>query len=131
MGEDLDSLSVKELQNLEQQIDTALKHVRSRKVRMFEFLVFMFFFLMNNIYWNFCFRTNSCMIPSLLFRERQISPTFFIFFKIIFDFVLINLLRILIYFYQERAIQEQNALLAKQVIVTFSLKRYFFMLNMI
>ena len=86
---------------------------------------------MNNIYWNFCFRTNSCMIPSLLFRERQISPTFFIFFKIIFDFVLINLLRILIYFYQERAIQEQNALLAKQVIVTFSLKRYFFMLNMI
>ena len=45
MGEDLDSLSVKELQNLEQQIDTALKHVRSRKVRMFEFLVFMFFFV--------------------------------------------------------------------------------------
>uniref|UniRef100_A0A9I9D0P7 Transcription factor CAULIFLOWER A-like n=1 Tax=Cucumis melo TaxID=3656 RepID=A0A9I9D0P7_CUCME len=34
VGEDLDSLSVKELQNLEQQIDTALKHVRSRKVRV-------------------------------------------------------------------------------------------------
>ncbi|KVH98461.1 Transcription factor, K-box [Cynara cardunculus var. scolymus] len=32
MGEDLDSLSLKELQNLEQQLDTALKHVRLRKV---------------------------------------------------------------------------------------------------
>nr|AMS35028.1 APETALA-like protein [Cornus canadensis] len=31
MGEDLDSLSVKELQNLEQQIDTALKRIRSGK----------------------------------------------------------------------------------------------------
>ncbi|OMO72067.1 Transcription factor, K-box [Corchorus olitorius] len=31
MGEDLDSLSLKELQNLEQQLDTALKHIRSRK----------------------------------------------------------------------------------------------------
>ncbi|KAE8678396.1 Floral homeotic protein APETALA 1 [Hibiscus syriacus] len=31
MGEDLDSLSLKELQNLEQQIDTALKHIRSKK----------------------------------------------------------------------------------------------------
>ena len=32
MGEELDSLSLKELQNLEQQIDMALKHIRSRKV---------------------------------------------------------------------------------------------------
>ncbi|OIT23030.1 PREDICTED: agamous-like MADS-box protein AGL8 homolog [Nicotiana attenuata] len=31
MGEDLDSLSMKELQNLEQQLDSALKHIRSRK----------------------------------------------------------------------------------------------------
>ncbi|XVE91652.1 hypothetical protein REPUB_Repub01dG0028700 [Reevesia pubescens] len=31
MGEDLDSLSLKELQNLEQQLDTALKHIRSKK----------------------------------------------------------------------------------------------------
>ncbi|KAI3685013.1 hypothetical protein L6452_34244 [Arctium lappa] len=37
MGEDLDSLSLKELQNLEQQLDTALKHVRVRKNQlMFE-----------------------------------------------------------------------------------------------
>lgn len=33
MGEDLDSLSLKELQNLEQQLDSALKHIRSRKVK--------------------------------------------------------------------------------------------------
>ncbi|KAG7029584.1 Floral homeotic protein APETALA 1 C, partial [Cucurbita argyrosperma subsp. argyrosperma] len=33
MGEDLDSMSVQELHNLEQQMDTALKHVRSRKER--------------------------------------------------------------------------------------------------
>ncbi|KAJ6982534.1 transcription factor CAULIFLOWER A-like [Populus alba x Populus x berolinensis] len=31
MGEDLDSMSLKELQNLEQQIETALKHIRARK----------------------------------------------------------------------------------------------------
>ncbi|KAF3438037.1 hypothetical protein FNV43_RR20793 [Rhamnella rubrinervis] len=31
MGEDTDSLSLKELQNLEQQLDSALKHIRSRK----------------------------------------------------------------------------------------------------
>ncbi|GMJ13427.1 AGAMOUS-like 7, APETALA1 [Hibiscus trionum] len=31
MGEDLDSLSLRELQNLEQQIDTALKHIRTKK----------------------------------------------------------------------------------------------------
>ncbi|GMJ03746.1 AGAMOUS-like 7, APETALA1 [Hibiscus trionum] len=31
MGEELDSLSLKELQNLEQQLDTALKHIRSKK----------------------------------------------------------------------------------------------------
>ncbi|KAL5543323.1 hypothetical protein UlMin_008454 [Ulmus minor] len=37
MGEDLDSLTLKEIQNLEQQIDSALKHVRSRKNQlMFE-----------------------------------------------------------------------------------------------
>ena len=32
MGEDLDSLSLKELQNLEKQLDTAVKHIRSKKV---------------------------------------------------------------------------------------------------
>ncbi|GAB4860897.1 Agamous-like MADS-box protein ap1 [Ancistrocladus abbreviatus] len=31
MGEDLDTLSLKELQNLEQQLDAALRHVRSKK----------------------------------------------------------------------------------------------------
>lgn len=33
MGEDLDSLNLKELQNLEHQLDSALKHIRSRKVK--------------------------------------------------------------------------------------------------
>ncbi|KAK0573282.1 hypothetical protein LWI29_005675 [Acer saccharum] len=31
LGEDLDSMSLKEIQNLEQQLDTSLKHIRSRK----------------------------------------------------------------------------------------------------
>ncbi|KAL3631258.1 Agamous-like MADS-box protein ap1 [Castilleja foliolosa] len=31
MGEDLDSMSLKDLQNLEQQLDTAVKNIRSRK----------------------------------------------------------------------------------------------------
>jgi len=32
LGEQLDSLTVKELQQLEQQLDSSLKHIRSRKV---------------------------------------------------------------------------------------------------
>lgn len=41
MGEDLDSLSLKELQNLEQQLDNSLKSTRIRKVNsaFFKFLV--------------------------------------------------------------------------------------------
>lgn len=36
MGEDLDSLSLKELQSLENQLDSALKNLRSRKVNFME-----------------------------------------------------------------------------------------------
>ncbi|XP_059641270.1 truncated transcription factor CAULIFLOWER A isoform X2 [Cornus florida] len=36
MGEDLDTLSLKELQNLEHQLDSALKHVRSRKNQLMQ-----------------------------------------------------------------------------------------------
>lgn len=32
MGEDLDGLSLRELQHVEQQLDSGLKHIRSRKV---------------------------------------------------------------------------------------------------
>lgn len=32
MGEDLDNLSFKELQSVEHQIDSALKHIRTKKV---------------------------------------------------------------------------------------------------
>jgi hypothetical protein len=32
LGEQLDSLTIKELQQLEQQLDSSLKHIRSRKV---------------------------------------------------------------------------------------------------
>ncbi|KAF8378562.1 hypothetical protein HHK36_029907 [Tetracentron sinense] len=34
LGEDLGSMSIKELQNLEQQLDTSLKHIRSRKTQL-------------------------------------------------------------------------------------------------
>jgi len=33
MGEELDSLNLRGLQSLEQQLDSALKHIRSRKVK--------------------------------------------------------------------------------------------------
>lgn len=35
MGDELESLSLKNLQNLEQQIDASLKKLRSRKVRTY------------------------------------------------------------------------------------------------
>lgn len=34
MGEDLDPLSLRELQNLEQQLDTGLKRIRTKKVNV-------------------------------------------------------------------------------------------------
>jgi hypothetical protein len=34
MGEDLESLNLKELQQLEQQLESSLKHIRSRKVEI-------------------------------------------------------------------------------------------------
>ncbi|KAJ0643554.1 putative transcription factor, K-box [Helianthus annuus] len=40
MGEELDSLSLKEIHNLEQQIDTSLKHIRLRKVCRIFFISF-------------------------------------------------------------------------------------------
>ena len=33
MGEDIENLNLRELQNLEQQLDSALRHIRSRKVK--------------------------------------------------------------------------------------------------
>ncbi|KAI3696180.1 hypothetical protein L1987_79190 [Smallanthus sonchifolius] len=40
MGEDIESLSMKEIQNLEQQLDTGLKNIRTRKVRMRSSIIF-------------------------------------------------------------------------------------------
>lgn len=37
MGEELDPLSLRELQSLEQQLDTALKRIRTRKVKVESF----------------------------------------------------------------------------------------------
>ena len=37
MGEQLDSLNVKELGQLEQKLETSLKNVRSKKVRCYKF----------------------------------------------------------------------------------------------
>ncbi|KDO70299.1 hypothetical protein CISIN_1g036682mg, partial [Citrus sinensis] len=36
LGEDLESLSLKDIQQLEQQLDTALKHIRSRKNQLMQ-----------------------------------------------------------------------------------------------
>ncbi|XP_027333787.1 truncated transcription factor CAULIFLOWER D isoform X2 [Abrus precatorius] len=52
-GEELDSLSIKELQNLEQQLDSAIKRIRSRKS-----------------FWVFTCRTKSCMNLFQSFRKR-------------------------------------------------------------
>lgn len=42
LGEDLESMSLKELQNLEQHLDTALKHIRSRKVCLYIYIYLNF-----------------------------------------------------------------------------------------
>ncbi|KAJ0725190.1 putative transcription factor, K-box [Helianthus annuus] len=42
MGEDIESLSLKEIQNLEQQLDTGLKNIRARKVRKHACLEYLF-----------------------------------------------------------------------------------------
>jgi len=40
MGEDLDSMSLKELQCLEQQLDTGLKNIRTRRVHILNYTLF-------------------------------------------------------------------------------------------
>ncbi|KAM7273894.1 hypothetical protein ACFE04_028558 [Oxalis oulophora] len=75
MGEELESMSLKELQNMEQQLDTALKHIRSRK--------------------------NQLMYESITELQRRVNP-------LILD-TSSNISS------QEKAIQEQNNLLAKQI----------------
>lgn len=40
MGEELDSMSLKELQCLEQQLDTGLKNIRTRKVHILNYTLF-------------------------------------------------------------------------------------------
>lgn len=42
MGEELDPLSLRELQSLEQQLDTSLKRIRTRKVKRNSFSGFKF-----------------------------------------------------------------------------------------
>lgn len=39
LGEDLGSLSLKEIQSLEQQLETALKHIRTQKVCMKQLII--------------------------------------------------------------------------------------------
>lgn len=41
MGEDLDSLSLKELQTLENQLDSAVKHIRSKKVQKLASVIYL------------------------------------------------------------------------------------------
>lgn len=47
-GEGLESLNLKELHSVEQQIDTALKRIRTKKVKPFHFYFFIFIFFVAN-----------------------------------------------------------------------------------
>ena len=40
LGQDLESLNMKEIQSLEQQLDSALKNIRSRKVLFFYLILY-------------------------------------------------------------------------------------------
>lgn len=79
LGEELDSLTLKELQNLEQQLDSALKHTRSRKVKSmnscnnilsFELTQYRLLGETEKL-WTIC-RTKSCMSPSQSSRKRYL-----------------------------------------------------------
>ena len=74
MGEELDSLSLKELQILDQQLDTALKHILTRKVIINIISVTNSELLnmqsINQFELDFNCRTNSCLNPFKTFRKR-------------------------------------------------------------
>lgn len=65
MGEELGSLSLKDLQNLEQQLDSALKNIRSRKVRLCYYLRF---------FWqcNFMFELNFMVNTGCSHMQNQV-----------------------------------------------------------
>nr|KYP37161.1 Floral homeotic protein APETALA 1 [Cajanus cajan] len=62
LGDDLDSLSMKELQNLEQQLDTSLKRIRTRKNQV-----------MNQSISELHKRVRSCVCVSLVFIKYIVS----------------------------------------------------------
>lgn len=65
MGEDLDSMSLKDLQNLEQQLDTALKNIRSRKV---PYVYCIYVFQMLIVYYKTLKILSCCHTESTLVR---------------------------------------------------------------
>lgn len=83
LGEQLDSLTIKELQQLEQQLDSSLKHIRSRKVNKLGLnLLFgaQLIWLFTNVLVNYCiialffwYRISLCSIQFPSFRKRSVT----------------------------------------------------------
>jgi len=83
LGEQLDSLTIKELQQLEQQLDSSLKHIRSRKVNKLGLnllfgaqLIWLFTNVLVNYYiiaLFFWYRISSCSIQFPSFRKRSVT----------------------------------------------------------
>jgi hypothetical protein len=83
LGEQLSSLTIKELQQLEQQLDSSLKHIRSRKVNKLGLnllfgaqLVWLFTNVLVNYYiiaLFFWYRISSCSIQFPRFRKRSVT----------------------------------------------------------
>jgi hypothetical protein len=83
LGEQLDSLIIKELQQLEQQLDSSLKHIRSRKVNKLGLnllfgaqLIWLFTNVLVNYYiiaLFFWYRISSCSIQFPSFRKRSVT----------------------------------------------------------
>jgi hypothetical protein len=86
LGEQLDPLTTKELQQLEQQLDSSLKHIRSRKVNKEQIVLMLFSFCAEVVSiwlfynWNLmkqhCFsfsRISFCLSQYLNFRRRSVT----------------------------------------------------------
>ena len=78
MGEHLNILSVKELQQLEQQLENALKLIRSRKVKLkhklladFRANLYYIYVISNAFMTSLLCRTNYYLIQLMCFRKRQ------------------------------------------------------------
>lgn len=138
MGQDLDPLSLRELQSLEQQIDTSIKRIRSRKVRQSyiesELLFLQCHQLISQQVYHLNNMQNQLMHESISELQKKVTTYIYILLvvhnHVIKEYIYILCIQSYIFmiiclisnpstiYEQEKALQEQNNFITKKVYIS-------------